>query len=113
MSTAIRLGSVDRNPRFPVAPSPPAARRYSRPRVPLVVYDPGSDDRLRGSTPPVPVLNIDIAPALLELAGVEVPTTMQGEHLFDLPEIPKHESVRSERFEYARCFEQIPGYEEL
>jgi hypothetical protein len=51
--------------------------------VPLVVYDPRSDDRL------------------------------QGEHLFDLPEIPKHEGVRGERFKYARYFEQVPVYEEL
>jgi arylsulfatase A-like enzyme len=103
-------------------------------RVPLVVYDPRSDDRLRGSTPSLPVLNIDIAPTLLELAGVEVPTTMQGrslvpllagespadwrryffvEHLFDHPAPPKHEGVRGERFKYARYFEQVPVYEEL
>jgi arylsulfatase A-like enzyme len=103
-------------------------------RVPLVVYDPRVEDRLRGSTPALPVLNVDIAPTLLDLAGVETPATMQGrsvapllagespaewrtyffvEHLFDHPEIPKHEGVRGERFKYARYFEQIPVYEEL
>ena len=103
-------------------------------RVPLVVYDPRVEDRLRGSTPSLPVLNIDIAPTLLDLAGVEVPTSMQGrslvpllagelpsdwrtdlfvEHLFEHPEIPKHEGVRGERFKYARYFEQVPVYEEL
>ena len=103
-------------------------------RVPLVIYDPRGDGRLRGSTPALPVLNIDIAPTLLDLAGVAVPATMQGrslvpllagesppdwrtyffvEHLFDHPEIPKHEGVRGERFKYARYFEQVPVYEEL
>jgi arylsulfatase A-like enzyme len=103
-------------------------------RVPLVVYDPRVEDRLRGSTPSLPILNVDLAPTLLDLAGVEVPATMQGrslapllmgeapadwrtdffvEHLFDHPEIPKHEGVRGERFKYARYFEQVPVYEEL
>ena len=35
------------------------------------------------------------------------------EHLFDHPEIPKHEGVRGERYKYARYFEQQPVYEEL
>jgi arylsulfatase A-like enzyme len=103
-------------------------------RVPLVVYDPRVEDRLRGSIPSLPVLNIDIAPTLLDLAGVEIPTSMQGrslapflagespadwrtdffvEHLFEHPEIPKHEGVRGERFKYARYFERVPVYEEL
>jgi arylsulfatase A-like enzyme len=103
-------------------------------RVPLVVYDPRVEDHLRGSTPSLPALNIDIAPTLLDLAGVELPASMQGrsltplltgespadwrtdffiEHLFDHPEIPKHEGVRGERYKYARYFEQAPVYEEL
>jgi arylsulfatase A-like enzyme len=103
-------------------------------RVPLVVLDPRIENRRRGSTPSLPVLNIDIAPTLLELAGVETPATMQGqslvpllagdapadwredffvEHLYEHPEIPKHEGVRGERFKYARYFEQVPAFEEL
>jgi arylsulfatase A-like enzyme len=103
-------------------------------RVPLIVYDPRCTGRLGGSTPSPPVLNIDIAPTLLDLAGVEVPATMQGrslaplligeppadwredffvEHLFDHPQISKHEGVRGERFKYARYFEQVPVFEEL
>ena len=35
------------------------------------------------------------------------------EHLLDVPEIPKHEGVRGERYKYARYFEQDPVYEEL
>jgi arylsulfatase A-like enzyme len=103
-------------------------------RVPLIVFDPRVESRFRGSTPSLPALNIDIAPTLLDLAGVEVPVSMQGrslapflegesptdwrtdffvEHLFDHPEIPKHEGVRGERFKYARYFEQVPVHEEL
>lgn len=103
-------------------------------RVPLIVFDPRQPARLQGSIPEQPVLNIDIAPTLLDLAGVAIPTEMQGrslvrilngtppadwrsdffvEHLFDHPQIPKHEGVRGERYKYARYFEQTPVYEEL
>jgi arylsulfatase A-like enzyme len=103
-------------------------------RVPLIVHDPRSAENSRGSIPSLSALNIDIAPTLLDLAGVEVPSTMQGrslvpilagasptdwrsdffvEHLFDHPDIPKHEGVRGERYKYARYFEQEPVYEEL
>jgi arylsulfatase A-like enzyme len=103
-------------------------------RVPLIVFDPRIEDRLRGSTPSVPVLNVDIAPTLLDLAGIGAPEPMQGrslvpllageapgdwredffvEHLFEHPRIPKHEGVRGRRFKYARYFEQVPIYEEL
>jgi len=103
-------------------------------RVPLIVFDPRSEQRLRGKTPAEPVLNIDIAPTLLDMAGVVIPPEMQGrslvpllrgevppdwrtdffvEHLYDHPQIPKHEGVRGERYKYARYFEQTPIYEEL
>jgi arylsulfatase A-like enzyme len=102
--------------------------------VPLIVFDPRIEEESRGALPALPVLNIDIAPTLLDLAGVEVPTSVQGrslapllagespadwrtdffvEHLFEHPEIPKHEGVRGERYKYARYFEQEPVYEEL
>ena len=103
-------------------------------RVPLIVFDPRVEQESRGAVPSLPVLNIDIAPTLLDLAGLEVPSAMQGaslvpvlegalpaawrndffvEHLFENPEIPKHEGVRGERYKYARYFEQDPVYEEL
>ncbi len=103
-------------------------------RVPLIVYDPRAATALRGALPTLPALNIDIAPTLLDLAGVEVPSAMQGaslvpilaggspagwrsdffvEHLTENPQIPKHEGVRGERYKYARYFEQDPVYEEL
>ena len=102
--------------------------------VPLIVFDPRLTQRFRGSVPSPFALNIDIAPTLLDLAGLGVPPAMQGrslvpiltgassadwrndffvEHLYDHPEIPKHEGVRGERYKYARYFEQDPVYEEL
>lgn len=35
------------------------------------------------------------------------------EHLFDHPNIPKHEGIRGPRYKYARYFEQDPMYEVL
>jgi arylsulfatase A-like enzyme len=102
--------------------------------VPLIVFDPRAEGESRGALPSLPALNIDIAPTLLDLAGVEVPAAMQGtslvpilegaspaqwrsdfwvEHLLENAEIPKHEGVRGERYKYARYFEQDPIYEEL
>ncbi len=40
--------------------------------VPLIVFDPRLEDESRGALPSLLVLNIDIAPTLLDLAGVEV-----------------------------------------
>ena len=101
-------------------------------RVPMIVYDPRQPGgRVREHA----VLNLDVAPTLLELAGVAVPGWMQGrslvpllqprpapgwrddffvEHLMD-PEpfpIPRHEGVRTvDGWKYAHYFDH--GYEEL
>lgn len=103
-------------------------------RVPLIIADPRHGSAIRGAIPSEPVLNVDIAPTILDLAGLDIPPSMQGsslvpilqdgssttwredffvEHLFDHPDIPKHEGVRGPRFKYARYFEQEPVYEEL
>jgi arylsulfatase A-like enzyme len=102
-------------------------------RVPLIVFDPRAEVRVQGITPEQMALNVDIAPTILELAGLEVPQEMQGrslapllsggnpewrtdflcEHLFEHPKIPKSEGVRTERWKYIRYFEQRPVYEEL
>jgi arylsulfatase A-like enzyme len=78
-------------------------------------------------------LNIDIAPTILSLAGLEIPEVMQGldlvplingedqqwredflyEHLFDHQRIPKSEGVVAKRFKYMRYIDQDPVYEEL
>ena len=101
-------------------------------RVPLIVFDPRAEEQ--GIVPQPFALNIDIPPTLLVLAGIDSPKEMQGksllpllhgetpsdwrtdffvEHLFEHEQIPKHEGVRGQRYQYARYFEQDPVYEEL
>ena len=98
-------------------------------RVPLIVYDP------RNAKPAVVdnlVLNIDIAPTILDFAGAAVPDAMQGsslrpltlgnakewrqefvcEHLYELPYIPKSEGIRGQRWKYFRYLDH-PDSEEL
>ena len=102
-------------------------------RVPLLLYDPRHPE-YAGKKPVQMALNIDIAPTLLDLAGINKPGQMQGEsliplldtappanwrtdffveHLMDHKQIIKHEGVRGERWKYARYFEMNPVYEEL
>ncbi|MCA8978334.1 MAG: sulfatase [Planctomycetes bacterium] len=101
-------------------------------RVPLIVHDPRPTARPAATLGQM-VLNVDLAPTLLAFAGIEIPASYQGsslvpllrgetpkwredffcEHLFDHPQIPKHEGVRGRRWVYTRYFEQDPVYEEL
>jgi arylsulfatase A-like enzyme len=102
-------------------------------RVPLLVFDPRAGAAMRGACLEPMALNVDIAPTLLDLAGVERPKRMQGrslvpllkgekpewrtdffyEHLFEHKDIPKSEGVRTERWTYVRYFQQQPLCEEL
>ncbi len=105
-------------------------------RVPLIVMDPRVPGSLRGRVRSEMVLNLDIAPTIVDFAGVPVPDRYQGrslvplvesdapapsdwrtdffcEHLFDNPDIPKWEGVRGQRYKYARYFQQDPPYEFL
>lgn len=102
-------------------------------RVPLIIYDPQLPPQLRGQKRDEMALNIDIAPTILSLAGVQIPQSMQGrdlmalikgnaknwrhdflyEHLFKHPAIPRSEGVVDERFKYLRYIDQKPVYEEL
>lgn len=104
-------------------------------RVPLVVYDPRADAVKRGVRLEQMALNIDLAPTMLELAGLPVPKVMQGrslvpllrgeqaawrddffcEHLFATPEvvIPRCEGVHSRDWKYIRYIDEDPIYEEL
>ena len=101
-------------------------------RTPLIIRDPRMD-QVRGAVRDEMTLNIDLAPTLLGLAGVDVPVSMQGrdlsplvrgkspvwrrewfyEHLFEYRTIPKTEGVRSEGWKYTRYIETEPVYEEL
>jgi arylsulfatase A-like enzyme len=105
-------------------------------RVPLIVYDPRAPKKQRGRVVDPMVLNIDLAPTMLELAKVKIPKHYQGyslrsvmekhpvidfewrdsifcEHLMENERIPKWEGVRTERYKYARYFEQDPAFEFL
>jgi len=103
-------------------------------RVPLVVYDPRLPKAQRGTRREQTVLSIDLAPTMLEMAGVAAPERVQGkslvpvlegketpwrsefyyEHLFDIGErIPMSQAVRTERYKYIRYLVDDPRNEEL
>jgi arylsulfatase A-like enzyme len=101
-------------------------------RVPLVVYDPRAPRASRGLVKRDLVLNIDLGPTLMDLAGIAVPPQVQGrslrpllgrrtpawrteifcEELWDHPEIPRSECVRTERWKYIQ-YPAHPEYVEL
>jgi arylsulfatase A-like enzyme len=100
-------------------------------RVPLVVFDPRAGNKLRGRTIEQMALNVDIAPTILEQAGVKAPEQMQGrslvpllkgkkpkwrteffyEHPFEHKTIAKTVAVRTQDYKYARYVDY--DYEEL
>lgn len=103
-------------------------------RVPLVIYDPRLPTDKRGRIDSHMVLNVDFAPTVIEIAGIEQQTQHQGgsllpfvadkevadwrtdffcEHLMNNASIPKWEGVRDQRWVYARYFEQKPEFEFL
>ena len=101
-------------------------------RTPLVIHDPRLPADARGRRRPEMTLNIDVAPTLLSLAGVQLPE-MQGrdlsplvrggspawrsewfyEHLFEHPWIPQTEGVRTESWKFTRYLNTKPPFEEL
>ena len=95
-------------------------------RVPLVICDPRVPEEKRGRVVDPLVLNVDVGPTIVDLAGLKAPQGYQGvslvplvegrkpskwrtdffcEHLMDHPKIPKYEGVRGQRYVYARYFE--------
>lgn len=50
-------------------------------RVPLILYDPRKPLSVRGKTLPEMALNIDVAPTILDLAGLDVPQRYHGHSL--------------------------------
>ena len=102
-------------------------------RVPLIIRDPRLPER-RGQTVDAMALNVDLAPTMLDLAGIPVPKAMQGRSLKPLLEgevpqdwrteyfyehhsvkdrIPPSEAVRTQRWKYIRWMEPNPLVEEL
>jgi arylsulfatase A-like enzyme len=53
-------------------------------RVPLLVFDPRLPARLRGRRVSEMALNLDVAPTLLDAAGVGIPERVQGRSLLPL-----------------------------
>ncbi len=102
-------------------------------RVPMIVFDPALPMSSRGKTLDAMALNIDVAPTLLDYAGVKTPSVMQGKSLRSLVEgksptwrtdffyqhltlpkiIPPVEGVRTERWSYMRWVNTEPVLEEL
>jgi len=101
-------------------------------RVPLVLHVPGQRPRRVSN----PVLNIDVAPTLLDLAGVAPGPPMQGRSLVDLARgeqppgwredwfyehdldpgegyLPQIEGVRSEGWKYIRYLDEASQHESL
>lgn len=99
-------------------------------RIPLIIYDPRIN---RPSAIEDMVLNIDITKTMLDFAGLAIPKEYQGEslvpllakqnahlkrdailveHLWDLPDIPSSEGIRTKRWKYFR-YRLISAPEEL
>jgi arylsulfatase A-like enzyme len=102
-------------------------------RVPLLVFDPRLPAAQRGTRRHELALNIDLAPTLLDLAGLDPPDAMQGrsllpllrdeevpwrddffyEHLFQHPRLPPSEGVRTAEWKYMVYVDTHPRHEEL
>ncbi len=102
-------------------------------RVPLIVFDPRRMVEPGGGLLEHVALNVDLAPTLLDLAGVPLPDGYEGqslvplldgespdwrtdflyEHHFAHPRIPRSEGVRGPRWTYVRYYAQDPVFEEL
>ncbi len=100
-------------------------------KVPLLIYNPVSPDKIKQYRAPQMALNIDIAPTIIGMAGIKPPKTMQGLDLFEVlenniperkdffyqyyflggPRLPRQEGVVTNRFKYMNYFED--NYEEL
>lgn len=102
-------------------------------RVPMMIYDPREPEENRGKTFEDMVLNLDIAPTILDLAGVDVPSSYQGESLTSFSKnqytswrssaffehqregeslLPKTECFRDDTYKFIR-YEATPDFIEL
>lgn len=104
-------------------------------RIPMILFDPRVAAEARGQTRDELVLNLDIAPTVLDLGGVATPATMQGRSLMPLVRgqkvawreeffcennfciptqyYPRIEGVRTTRWKYVRYTDVQPMYEQL
>ncbi len=102
-------------------------------RIPFIIYDPRVPKEKKGLTNDHMVLNIDVAPTILDYAGIDVVETMHGksvrkilykknaswrsdflfEHSFIFKTLPRSEGVVTKEWKYARFIDREPGYEWL
>jgi arylsulfatase A-like enzyme len=103
-------------------------------RTPLIVVWPGLPGARRGARQSAVALNVDVAPTLLDVAGLSAAPGTQGrslrplvfgeappdwrtdwffEHHLVWPRIPPSEGVRAERFKYVRYTDRTPPYEQI
>jgi arylsulfatase A-like enzyme len=104
-------------------------------RVPLIIFDPRLSSQQRGQRIEPMALNVDLAPTLLDYAGIPAPASMQGRSVRPLVEgrevtdwrrdffyehhfryggrIPPSEAVRGERWCYVRFYDEKPVFEQL
>lgn len=103
-------------------------------RTPLIIFDPRLPAGRRGVHRDQMTLNVDLAPTMIDEAGIMPPPVMQGSSLRPLLEgrkvewrkdwyyeyhftangtIPQSEGVRTENWKYIRYIEFNPPYEEL
>ena len=102
-------------------------------RTPLIVYDPRLPESRRGTESQEITLNIDLAPTILELAGLSPLPAIQGrslvplvegkpvpwrneffyEHYFEHPGIAKSEGIRNARWKLVRYIDRDPLVEEV
>ncbi len=100
-------------------------------RVPLIYFDPRRSGSGAAKSDKM-VLNVDVPPTILELAGIHPPAGLQGksllplvsgkkvdwrnsvfcEHLWDNPQIPQSECVRTEKWKFIR-YPKHPEFVEL
>jgi len=103
-------------------------------RIPFIIYDPRT--KTKGIVSNEMVLNIDIAPTLLDLAGVKIPNTMDGKSLKSLINgqelthrthfffehfvsptspvyIPRNDGIRTKNTKYLRWIDLDPIVEEF
>lgn len=102
-------------------------------RVPIIIYDPRQPESERGKSFEEMVLNVDITPTILKLAGVDIPQSYHGESLTafygQTPKkwrssiflehqlernllLPKTESYRDDTWKFIR-YENNPKFIEL
>ena len=102
-------------------------------RIPFFIYDPRLPENNKGRSINEMTLNIDFAPTILSMTGVNIPEEMQGEdltilingkqeswrsefyyeHTIDIAPIPKSVGVISEDFTYLSYPELKSGFEEF